>query len=182
VDLGLLESRAPGALELSCAPPAGTSLVPGRVVLEAWNGAFSRGLRHEGGLWRAAGLEPGRYRLSVAGPGLALHQEELEIRAGESTTRALELRAGVERRLRFLPPTGPALNAVKVVLRAVPGERELVLALASAFPGTELSAAIGLAPGSYRIEAASDSGLSATAVLAVPDLAPAPGELVLELF
>jgi hypothetical protein len=83
------------------------------------------------------------------------------------------LTAGTTRVLRFAGP--PGLRVEYELLRA---HGEPVLA------GVATAGSVvrhTLAPGSYRVEARTDSGLSASAALDVEDLTPSRDELVLEL-
>ncbi len=180
VDLGRLASSVPGSLAVVCTPPHGSAREPSAIRVENLALLLSRPLVHESGSWHVSGLEPGRYRLSTQGVGLATHQEELEIRPGEETRLALELRAGVERTVRLEPAAGPAFSAVRVVLRDLSNGRELLLERATAFPGQVLSVSCGLAPGAYQVEASTDTGLEASGMLEV-DPAVERAEFVLEL-
>lgn len=181
VELDWLETRSPGSLALECALPNGVELSSVRAWLREPGGSSVLGLEPSDGRLRAASLQPGRYRLEAGGEGLALHQEELEVRAGEELRLALTLQAGVSRRLIFVPPAGVRVARLRVVLRERETERELVREDRNAFWGQPPAVSFRLAPGSYTFAATTDAGLTASGALDVLDLASAEAELTFDL-
>jgi RNA polymerase sigma-70 factor (ECF subfamily) len=183
LDLGTLETRAPGAIAIECALPAKADAGTVRGSLANPEGDMGAPvvLAHEGGVWRAAEIVPGRYRLQLAGAGLATHLQELEIRSGEELHLALALVPGVERRLAFVPPAGASAGWLRVELRERASGRELV----RQGPNWQRTPApvfvFTLAPGTYDLRVTTDTGLAASGSFEVVDLAPVSEELRFDL-
>ncbi len=183
LDLGTLETRAPGAIAIECALPEGTeaSAVRGSLANPEGDMGAPVVLAHEGGVWRAAEIVPGRYRLQLAGAGLATHLQELEIRPGEELRLALALVPGAERRLAFVPPAGASAGWLRVELRERASGRELV----RQGPNWQRTPApvfvFTLAPGTYDLCVTTDTGLAASGSFEVVDLAPVSEELRFDL-
>jgi len=181
LDLDWLETRAPGSIALACALPPGVVLESVEATLYELEGYGAVGLRPCAGGLCATSLEPGSYRLEVGGAGLALLQQELEIPTGSELRLALDLQAGVERRLVFVAPADVRVSRLSVVVRDLASGRELVHESPNVIAGRRLSARFGLAPGSYAFEAKTDVGLTAQGTLEISDLAAGEAELTFEL-
>jgi hypothetical protein len=83
LDLGLVESRAPGTLVVEFRTTTGQPCAPAAFLVDP--GGTSRHLLPEGDVWRAKDLEPGRYVLRADALDLAPHEQELEIESGRET-------------------------------------------------------------------------------------------------
>lgn len=162
LDLGRIETRAPGVLTVTFRTASGEACSPS-AWLEDLEGTDTRRLEPDGELWRATGLEPGRHRLSASGLHLALDVEELEIHSGLERRLAITLQPAVCRILTLTLPASAAFERLEIAVRdATTGE---VVA-----NGSALVEHLWLPVGRFELEATSDTGLHARGAVEIPDL------------
>ncbi len=149
----------------------GPEAEPSFVVLRP--GVYPGPLQGEGESWRSGPLQAGAYRLQVRGRGVAATQLPFEIRRGEVTSLELALDAGQTVQIRIRVSDAGEETRVHLRVRDAHGEELLTDAPwlwedaeGYVHPG-DFGTEVGLAPGTYQVEAWLEDGRRASAELCV---------------
>ncbi len=127
-------------------------------------------LHPSGDVWRSDPLAAGRYHLLVDGMGVAAATVPFDVRSGEETRLDVDVRLGTRRTLRLVDVSGvESASKARVVLRGVEG-RVVTDRLVLRLENEPLSFTVWLGPGSYTLEATTETGARATGSFAVEDL------------
>jgi RNA polymerase sigma-70 factor (ECF subfamily) len=132
---------------------------------------------------RAGPCSPGSYILAIGGrDGVACAEHPLEIVDGETTELEVVVKAGVKRTLVFRAPAEAKSGRV-LQFKVLDGSGNEVLQQGVRMQGSKpvVDLAYFFAPGSYRIEASTDSGLKAEGTFEVRTLAEPPADHPIEL-
>ncbi|HYC77637.1 MAG TPA: sigma-70 family RNA polymerase sigma factor [Planctomycetota bacterium] len=171
-DVGVVVLERPGDVEVAATLDDDVREADVRLRLVAEGGAFDERFQLHGGRGASPPLAAGRYRLHVAGVGVAESWTPVDVRTGVTTRLAVRVRRGREVRVAVRFPAGVAATPVRLHIRAADGT---LLAEDYLRPddGRLLSATFGLPAGTYRATAEADA-LSAAASVVVPPNADAP--------
>jgi RNA polymerase sigma factor (sigma-70 family) len=164
-DAGIIRLERAGAVVVTAKLDDGVAGTDVRLRLLAEGGAFDERFVLHGGEGASAPLAAGRYRLHVAGRGVAETWMPVEVREGETTRLDVVVRHGREVRAVIRFPAGVVPTPVRVKVRGADG----ALVAEDFFrpdDGRNLEASFGLPDGAYRVDASAD-GLVASAVLRV---------------
>ena len=182
VDLGTIRLLPPGSLLLTVAH-RDDDQVDGTMF--AWvlsrSGEFLDSIELQNGQGRSAAMQPGEYRLRLAGPKIRTVEQPLFIQSGSETLVELRVERGIGRTLSLKVAEGDsALDRVHVTVRDASG---FVLMDQEASPtgqGEFLVYVSGLTPGRFEVEARADDGRAGRAIIDVEGF-EAGERIVLEL-
>jgi hypothetical protein len=176
VDLGTIHGAVPGSLRVELESfPASLGIVlldRGFDVVEF--------LERDGADLVARDLPPGEYFVCVEAQDMAVALRPVEIRPGEESRVSVSFEAGVARTLGFCP-VDPAAdwNWIRVAIRDEAGR--LCLGRREERFARRPSVLARLAPGTFSVEAETDTGLVARGTFAVEALVEQDSPLVFEL-
>jgi hypothetical protein len=169
-DLGVIQLKPRGRLELVLHREDEALLEHPFLML--LRGRYGIPLQTEdGSTFRSEEIYAGRYTLVPMGGNVATVQQDVEIRAGDTTRLELRLPAGVLQQISFQIPegeTGPRF--MKVVARSHDGRVLVNRELWTGFGRDGATQAIfqaGFAPGRYVVEADSEAGWGSTTPLEI---------------
>jgi hypothetical protein len=187
-EVGTLVLEPPGRIRVRLAspPPPGS----GTLTSSLYAGErFADNLAYDGAFGLSGALGRGSYVLRTRAWKWAAPDRTVEVVPGQTTEVELALEPAAYRWLELVLPDGASASAVEVTVRDSAGQ---VVAESRA---TELdasqretlrrgrfrTAAGGLLPGTYSVEARTSTGLAATGAFTVLDLVPVDEPLVLAL-
>ena len=160
-DVGEVRLETPGRLVVSLRRADGAPVGKPRLHCRKVESAVYDEPEVDGsGFARSAPLAAGRYQLYVFGADIVSVTRSFEIAAGKQTDLAVELRAGVQVRLVFRDPPSGRLEASTIHFRILDRDGNLVSEVdltrhrSGCFEWT-----VGLAVGSYRLEARTADGV-----------------------
>jgi RNA polymerase sigma-70 factor (ECF subfamily) len=176
VDIGVLSGEAPGALvvELESWPATFGGCVRGRDL--SVHASLDLGERGFG----VEALAPGEWWLDVDGAGMAGALEPFTVRPDETTRVRVALEPGVARTLSF-PCADPASNWNELTVRVRGRDGRLHLGAIRERGEGGGSVLVRLPPGTFTVEAETDTGLVARGSFDVRALEPQESALVFEL-
>lgn len=128
-------------------------------------------------------LSPGTWYLDLGAEGMADVCEPVDIRAGEETRVHVQLEPGTDRTIAFELPADRPWSRLRATVRDGTGRLRLGRTLPAGDHAGYASASIlvTLPVGSFVVEASTDTGLSATGRIEVPQLRPQDGAISLAL-
>lgn len=155
-DLGDVVVHETGSIEVRVVRGDGEAIGLPRVWLFDSDRMLRSGVYFEGDTVRAENLAPGAYLLCIQGEGestISWCEHPIEVRAGRVTRDTVEVRAGVSRTVRILPPEGCERLEGKLSLEVLDsfGAPVAMRSFRRVTQQESLSVDLVLAPGSYRI-------------------------------
>jgi hypothetical protein len=182
-DLGLVETEPGSALEIHVARPKGTESLEPRVFVSHRSSPHGHWLEFgRGSRLLVENMNPGTWALSMYGEGLVSTWSEVEVRAEETASARLELRAAVERVFEIAYPDEVILKELHLAVHDEAG-REL-WEWADPQPndhGRPYRRRLNLPLGLIRVAVKSDGGLTGALEFTMSSLEPDQPPVRIEL-